>query len=400
MKGPLDGIRVIDLTSMISGPIATMLLADQGADVIKVEPPAGDLVRVMGAGKHGVSATFLSANRNKRSVVLDLKTARGLDLLKQLVATADVFVQNFRPGAVARMGLSESALRAIKPDLIYVSISGFGETGPYSHKRVYDPVIQALSGLAAIQADRDTGRPRMVRTIVPDKLTAITASQAITAALFARERGSGGQHVKLSMLDTMVAFLWPEGLAQLTFPGGENSKPRGQLAQDLVFETADGYMTAGAVSDAEWQGMCEAFNKPEWLHDERFNSAHKRVVNAAQRLEATQAVLRTQTTDYWLTLLDEKEVPCAPIVGRENLLQHPQVIENAIVETLLHPIVGEVRQPRPAAQFSDTPAAIQSHAPELGQHSDELMLELGLDSAEIATLHQQGIVHGASHSAD
>jgi len=371
-----------------------MLLADQGADVIKVEPPAGDLVRVMGAGKRGISATFLSANRNKRSLVLDLKTERGVGLLKQLIATADVFVQNFRPGAAARMGLSEAVLRAINPELIYVSISGFGESGPYSHKRVYDPVIQALSGLAAIQADRDTGRPRMVRTIVPDKLTAITASQAITAALFARERGAGGQHVKLSMLDAMVAFLWPEGLAQLTFPGGESSKSRGQLAQDLVFETADGYMTAGAVSDDEWRGMCEAFDKPEWLEDERFNSAHKRVVNAAQRLEATQQVLRSRPTEQWLTLLDDKGVPCAPILGREDLLQHPQVIENAIVETMQHPLLGEVRQPRPAAQFSDTPAAIENNAPELGQHSDELMQELGLGSEEIATLRAQGVVQG------
>jgi len=395
MTGPLAGIKIIDLTSMISGPIATMLLADQGADVIKIEPPSGDLVRVMGAGKHGISATFLSANRNKRSLVLDLKTERGVELLKQLVASADVFVQNFRPGAAARMGLSESVLRAINPDLIYVSISGFGETGPYSHKRVYDPVIQALSGLAAIQADRDTGRPRMVRTIVPDKLTAITASQAITAALFSRERGGGGQHVKLSMLDSMVAFLWPEGLAQLTFPGGENTKPRGQLAQDLVFETADGYMTAGAVSDVEWRGMCEAFDKPEWLDDERFNSAHKRVVNAAQRLEATQEVLRRKPTEYWLKLLDDKGVPCAPIVDRENLLQHPQVIENAIVETMQHPLVGEVRQPRPAAQFSKTPAAIKCNAPELGQHSDELMLELGLDLEDVAILRAQGVIQGA-----
>lgn len=391
MTGPLDGIRIIDLTSMISGPVATMLLADQGADVIKVEPPAGDLVRTMGSGSTEISPTFLSSNRNKRSLVLDLKTARGVELLKELVKTADVFVQNFRPGAVERMGIGEDDMRAVKPDLIYVSISGFGATGPYSHKRVYDPVIQALSGLASIQADRDTGRPRMVRTIVPDKLTAMTAAQAITAALFSKLRTGEGQHIRLSMLDAMIAFLWPEGLVQLTYPGGEKAGARSQLAQDLVFETADGYMTAGAVSDAEWRGMCEAFEKPEWLTDERFDSAYKRVVNVVDRLDATQDVLRTQSTEHWLKVLDEHGVPCAPILSRENLLEHPQIIENAIVETLESPQGVLVRQPRPAAQFSETPAGITSFAPALGEHNEELLAELGISGEAFEALRKEGV---------
>lgn len=391
MTGPLAGIRVIDLTSMISGPVATMLLADQGADVIKVEPPSGDLVRAMGSGNTAISPTFLSSNRNKRSVVLDLKTERGVEVLKELVKTADVFVQNFRPGAVERMGIGEDDMRAIKPDLIYVSISGFGATGPYSHKRVYDPVIQALSGLASIQADRDTGRPRMVRTIVPDKLTAMTAAQAITAALFSKLRTGEGQHIRLSMLDAMIAFLWPEGLVQLTYPGGEKAGSRSQLAQDLVFETADGYMTAGAVSDAEWRGMCEAFEKPEWLSDERFDTAYKRVVNVVDRLDATQDVLRTRPTDHWLKILDEHGVPCAPILSRENLLEHPQIIENAIVETMDSPQGGQVRQPRPAAQFSETPAGITSFAPELGEHNEELLAELGIFGEAFEDLRKEGV---------
>lgn len=391
MTGPLAGVRIIDLTSMISGPVATMLLADQGADVIKVEPPAGDLVRSMGSGSTAISPTFLSSNRSKRSLVLDLKSERGVEVLKELVKTADVFVQNFRPGAVERMGIGEDDMRAVKPDLIYVSISGFGATGPYSHKRVYDPVIQALSGLASIQADRDTGRPRMVRTIVPDKLTAITAAQAITAALFSKLRTGKGQHIRLSMLDAMIAFLWPEGLVQLTYPGGEKAGSRSQLAQDLVFETADGYMTAGAVSDAEWRGMCEAFDKPEWLSDERFDTAYKRVVNVVDRLDATQDVLRTQPTEYWLKVLDEHGVPCAPILSRENLLEHPQIIENAIVETMDSPQGGQVRQPRPAAQFSETPAGITSFAPALGEHNEELLAELGISGEAFEELRKEGV---------
>lgn len=398
MTGPLEGVRIVDLTSMISGPVATMLLADQGADVIKVEPPSGDLVRAMGArsadtGQTGISPTFLSSNRNKRSLVLDLKTPRGIELLKELVRSADVFVQNFRPGAVERMGIGEDVMREIRPDLVYVSISGFGATGPYAHKRVYDPVIQALSGLASIQADRDTGRPRMVRTIVPDKLTAVTAAQAITAALFSRTRTGEGQHVRLSMLDAMIAFLWPEGLVQLTHPGNEDKGSRSQLAQDLVFETADGYMTAGAVSDAEWRGMCEAFDKPEWLADERFDTAYKRVVNVVDRLDATQEVLRTRPTEEWLKLLDEHGVPCAPILSRANLLDHPQIIENAIVETFESPDGRPVRQPRPAAQFSETPAGIETFAPQLGEHSVEILQELSVSDDDIQVLVTAGVIN-------
>lgn len=290
------------------------------------------------------------------------------------------------------MGLSEDVLRELKPDLIYVSISGFGQSGPYAHKRVYDPVIQALSGLAAIQADRDTGRPRMVRTIVPDKLTAMTASQAITAALFGRERNGKGQHIRLSMIDAMISFLWPEGLVHLTFPGGEKASSRAQLAQDLVFETSDGFITAGAVSDAEWKGMCEAFNKPEWLEDKRFNTAHKRVVNVTERLEETQKVIRTRTSEEWLDVLDKNGVPCAPILTRANLLDHPQIIENEIVELLEHPAVGTIRQPRPAALFSETPAEIGDHAPELGEHSVEILKSLDYDDERIDALVGRGVI--------
>ncbi|MCA8930425.1 MAG: CoA transferase, partial [Alphaproteobacteria bacterium] len=222
-----------------------------GADVIKVESPGvGDLVRRLGVSKEGITATFATTNRNKRSIVLDLKQAHDREAFERLVATADVVVQNFRPGVAERMGIGEPDLRRLRPDLVYVSISGFGETGPYAHKRVYDPIVQALSGLATIQGNRGAGRPAMCRLIIPDKITAITAAQAITAALLARERTGEGQHVRLSMIDAMVALAWPEGFAGMTFVGEENDVPRNALAQDLVFETADGYMTAGAVSDS------------------------------------------------------------------------------------------------------------------------------------------------------
>ncbi|MEZ5559572.1 MAG: CoA transferase [Pseudomonadales bacterium] len=389
--GPLCGVRVLDLTSMISGPVATMMLGDQGADVIKVEPLDGDLVRRMGPNRHGLTATFLSSNRSKRSLALDLKRPEGMAVLHRLIPTADVFVQNFRPGAIERMGLGEDAVRALRPDIVYVSISGFGEQGPYAHKRVYDPVIQALSGLAAIQKDGATGRPRMVRTIIPDKTTAVTAAQAITAALFARERTGQGQHVRLAMLDTMVAYLWPEGMTGFTFVGEEVRASRAQLAQDLIFQTTDGYITVGAVSDAEWQGLCRALEREDWLADERFATAQGRVVNVRERLQMTGEVLATRPSAAWLERLDREGVPCAPVLERHEVFEHEQIRSNGTVAEYDHPVAGRIRQPRPAARFDRTPARITRPAPTLGEHSAEILSDLGLDGAALAAAGIVGV---------
>lgn len=254
MSGPLAGVRVLDLTTMVAGPVAAMILADQGADVIKVESPAGDLLRCFAFGRKGMSASFLSCNRNKRSMAIDLKTVEGFQIVKKLIATAGVLMHNFRPGAAERIGVGEEAVRAIRPEIIYVSISGFGESGPYASQRAYDPVIQALSGLAEIQRDRDTGRPRMVRTIIADYTTALTAAQAITAALFKKQQSSVGQHVRITMLDSMISYLWPEAMPSLTFVGEEQDPSDGELGPDLVFATQDRYITAAALSDDEWPG--------------------------------------------------------------------------------------------------------------------------------------------------
>ncbi len=390
--GPLDGVRVIDLTSMISGPVATQMLGDQGADVIKVEPLEGDLVRSLGPNRGGLTATFVSSNRSKRSLAIDLKSPAGMAALGRLIPTADVFVQNFRPGAIERMGLGEAAVRKLRQDIVYVSISGFGETGPYAHKRVYDPVIQALSGLTAIQADRDSGRPRMVRTIIPDKTTAVTAAQAITAALFARQRTGKGQHVRLAMLDAMVAYLWPEGMTGLTFVGREVNAARAQLAQDLIFQTTDGYITAGAVSDSEWRGMCRALDRTDWLDDERFKTAAGRVVNVGPRLAMTAEVLLTRSSAEWLERLDREGVPCAPVLDRHEVIEHEQIRVNALIEEHDHPVAGRVRQARPAARFDATPAAIRRPAPVLGEHTAEILEEIGLERREIDALLAEGVV--------
>jgi crotonobetainyl-CoA:carnitine CoA-transferase CaiB-like acyl-CoA transferase len=336
-----------------------------------------------------MSPLFATTNRSKRSVVLDLKTEAGVRVLHRLAARADVFVQNFRPGAAERMGIGEPALRALNEKLVYVSISGFGERGPYAHKRVYDPVIQALSGLASIQGGGGD-RPRMLRLIVPDKLTAVTAAQAITAALLARERTGEGQHVRLAMLDAVVAFHWPEAMVRHTFVGDDMAPTRPPDTRDLVFETADGFMTAGAVAMREWQAFCNAVERPEWLADPRFQSTAGLVKHADARLELMASVLATRTTAEWCERLDRAQVPCAPILTRDELLVHPQVRENAIVVESEHPSTGRMRQARPPERFEKTPSAISRVAPLLGEHTDEVLAESGYTRDEIASLRAQG----------
>ena len=390
MPGALDGFRIVDFTQVISGPLATRILADQGADVIKVEPPAGDVLRHMG-GVAGLSPTFATTNRSKRSVVLDLKKEGGLDTLREFVAKADVFIQNSRPGVAERMGIGESALREVNPKLIYVSISGFGEEGPYSHKRVYDPLIQGMSTLTDIQSGQDE-RPKLVRVIVPDKVTALTAAQSITAALLSRERTGKGQHIRLSMLDAVIAFVWPEAMAYHTFVSPEAPRIKPVARRDLVYDTSDGYVIVSTVAQREWQGFCRAAERPEWLEDARFQDTAGLVAHARERLEMMAEVLKTRTTEHWLDVLAKADVPCAPVLTRDNVHLHPQVQANGIVIEQDHPVVGRVRQARPAEQMDGTPSAISRPAPVLGQHTEEVLVEMGVSSQRIAELRASGVL--------
>jgi len=387
MPGPLHGYRIVDLTSMISGPLATMILAYQGADVIKVEnPDGGDHTRAANNRRNEFSAGFLNNNRNKRSLTLDLKNPAAKQALLRLVATADVFVQNFRPGVADRMGLGEAALRAVKPDIVYVSISGFGETGPYAQKPVYDPLIQAVSGLATIQAGSDHDRPRLVRTIIPDKLTAVTASQAITAALLARARTGQGQHVRLSMLDAVVAFLWASDMGSQTFVGGEFPQQEAASFIDLIYQTATDYISAAVQTNKEWQALTRALEKPEWLGDPRFKTPALRGKHIDERLQMTQDVLLTRPAADWLERLTAAGVPCAPVLTRSAMIRNEQVVANGIVVETEHPVAGRLRQARPAARFSATPATIRHGGPALGEHTDAILTELGYTRDDIAVL--------------
>ena len=391
-KGPLSGITVIDLTAMISGPVCTMMLGDQGADVIKVEPLTGELTRKVGASKNGMTTSFLCANRSKRSLTLNLKDPKGITVLKKLITKADVLVQNFRPGAMKRMGLSYEEVKKLNKEIIYTSISGFGEKGPYSNQRVYDPVIQALSGLADIQRDQKTNFPKMVRTIIPDKTTGMAAAQAISSALFYKERYGTGQHIKLAMLDVMVAYLWPEGSASLSFVGDEGDPSKGQMGLDLVFQTKDNkYITAGAVTDKEWLGMCNAFDRKDLLSDPRFNTPRARFDNKTERRILIADEIKKHNSIDILTKLHENEVPSAPILSRTELLENEQIIENNIIEFHDSKFFGNIRSPRPAPIYSDSPINGNQLAPLLGQNSIEILKEIDYKDQEIANLLQEKV---------
>ncbi len=393
MAGPLDGIRVIDFTTMIAGPYGTMILADQGADVIKVEAPVrSDHVRRAGFGQRQFSAAFVNNNRNKRSVSIDVKDTRGREILLDLVRTADVFVQNFRPGVMTRLGIDYDDLIAVNPRLVYVSLSGWGEKGPFSHKPVYDPIIQALSGLATVQAGGDDVRPRLNRTILPDKLTGITSAQAISSALFARERTGEGQHVRLSMLDSVVAFLWSSDMGGQTFVGNEVDVARAATFIDLIYETADGFISVSVMSNDQWEGLCHAVGHPEWLRDERFNTPARRDANANERLTLTQEALMAKPASEWLTILEDAGVPCAPVLTRAQMVQHPQVVASEIVQESEHPHAGRLRQARNAARFEGTPAELRYGAPHLGEHTVAILEELGVDRVTMDALVEDGVL--------
>jgi crotonobetainyl-CoA:carnitine CoA-transferase CaiB-like acyl-CoA transferase len=395
MSGPLTGVRVLDFTSVVSGPLATAFLADQGAEVIKIEPLGGDITRrsrqsISVSGEF--SALFVSTNRGKRSLSLDLKRPEAVTIVRKLITRTDVFVQNFRPGAMERLGLGEATLRAENPRLIYVSISGVGESGPYAKKRVYDPIIQGLSGFADIQSDPKTRRPQMIRTIVADKTTAIFAAQSICAALYARERTGEGQHIRLAMLDTMLSYLWPEAMTQYTVVGREAVTADPIDRPDLIFETADGYITVGTISDSEWRGFCTAAERPELADDPRFNSPAVRAGNATERILLMGEIIKSHPSAEWLRRLDASDVPSAPVLRRGDVIANEQVVARELIAEFEHPDIGRIRQAVPAARFDRTPAGIQGPAPRIGEHSADILTELGIEAAEMERLAAEKIV--------
>lgn len=401
MPGPLHGVRVIDLTSMISGPAAAMMLADQGADVIKVENPVGggDHTRHVSNHDGRLATSFLNNNRNKRSLTLDLKHREGLATLLRVAEGADVLLQNFRPGVAERIGLGEAAVRAVAPGIIYASICGFGFTGPYAAKPVYDPLIQALSGLTTVQAGSDRERPRLVRTILPDKLTGVVAAQAICAALYAREKSGEGQAINISMLDSVVAFLWGSDMESQTLMDVDVPQQEAQSFIDLIYETADGYISVAVQQDKEWKALCHALDHPEWLEDERFKTSSGRHRHINARLQMTQDALMARPAAEWIERLEAAGVPSAPVLRRSEMINHPQIEANGILFESVHPGSGRLRQARPAAKFSRTDFELVRGGAELGEHTDEVLAEAGFSAEEIAGLRASGLFGDAAEAA-
>ena len=393
MSGPLQGIRVIDVSAVVSGPLATMLLADQGADVIKVETPeVGDILRLNPNSRGNMSSFYLNCNRSKRAMVLDLSKEEAREILKGLIKDADVFVQNWRPGAAERLGLGWEDLHAMNPNLIYCAISGYGPSGPYSNRRVYDPIIQGLTGHVAVQNNPDVPIPDLVRNIVADKSSAYTAAQAITSALFARERGAGGQRIDVPMMDASLAFFWPDGMLKHTFVGEGAQKGAALYEIYRLWETRDGRVIWFANNDSEYYGLFRALKKPEWCHDPRFCDTPSRIENLEELgAQIMQAVAEFSTQELLDRMIAE-DVPAGAVLDLEALLEDPQLQHNEAIVEQDHPMAGRIRMARPAARFHQTPQHISRPAPGPGEHTEEILREAGLSAEEIDGLRTRGAI--------
>ena len=394
MSGPLDGIRIVDLSVAITGPLAAGMLVDQGADCVKVEQaPTGDVVRWLGSTVAGISAMFQAANRGKRSIVLDLRQADGLAILRDLVADADVLVQNFRPGVAERLGVAYDDIRSIRPDIVYADLTGFGTSGPYSHRRVYDTVIQAQSGLAASQTGLNDDHPKFLKQLVCDKVTAYTACQAITAALFARSRGAGGQHMELSMLDACIAFLFVDGADHEVILDGDHSGPQSVAANNTPLAFDGGFAAVAVPTDKEFHGLARAMGVDSsdpglaTIRDRTSNREKAMAVHRAVRQNATRL-----TVSEAEALLEANQVPFGIVRAVDEIQNDPQVIANGVFSEFDHPAAGRVRHHRPPTRFHGTPTELREPAaPTLGQHSDEILAETGR-SDRIDELRAAGVV--------
>ncbi len=395
-KGPLDGIRVLDLTRVLAGPYCTMFLGDLGADIVKVEQPGiGDDTRGWGppfAG--GESAYFLCVNRNKKSITLDLKSAEGIGLLRRLASSADVLIENFRPGTMERLGLGEKDLRATNPRLIYASLSGFGADGPMSDAPGYDLIIQAWGGLMSITGMPD-GEPTKVGVAIIDLVAGLMLGKSIVAALFAREKLGAGQKIDTSLLEAEVACLINVGsnyLVEGKIPGRwGNAHPT--IVPYQSFKTADGFLVIGVASEGIWRRFCAAIGRAEWADDPRFAKNSNRVENRGALITTLSEIFLGRETDAWLKLLNEGEVPCAPVQTIDKVFAASQVRHRDMLVEIDHPTAGLVRMAGIPVKFSATPASVRLPPPLLGQHTEEVLASwVGIKGEEIKELKRKKVI--------
>ena len=392
MSPPLHGIRIVDLSTVFSGPLATTLLSDQGAEVIKVESPVGDTTRLIGHAKGDLSSSFIAANRGKRGIALDLKAPAARPVLAALIARADVLVENFRPGVMQRLGLVDAELAARHPRLIRVSVTGFGADGPRAADKAYDAVIQAIAGVTASQRDPRTGDPVMLATTVCDKVTALTAAQAITAALFARERDGRGRRVEVAMLDAALSFQWVDAMYNHVFID-EPPAPFPEFgATQRPWRTTDGFVASMVPQQAEFAGMCAALGRTDIPQDPRFTSTPARYRHAKE-LRALLEPLMAQFDNATLeAAFRHHGAPLGRVNEKPAVLTDPQVQHNQALVELAHGDVGRVRVARSAARFDGQAQVPTRGAARLGEHGEAVLAELGFSVAQIAELVAQGVL--------
>jgi crotonobetainyl-CoA:carnitine CoA-transferase CaiB-like acyl-CoA transferase len=390
-RGPLSGIRVLDLATVVSGPLCGQILGDLGADVVKLEAPGGDSARVMGQPiKEGISPLFHHCNRNKRSIGIDLKSEAGRAVARRLAASSDVLIENFRPGVAERLGLGYESIRADNPGLVYVAINGFGPDGPRRDEPAYDTVIQGLTGFMPAQGGDDP--PRLIQSIAADKVTALTAAYATMAALFARERGAEqlGQRVDVPMLDAFAAFLMPDVMAGKTCPD-EPEAP--SLNIHRTWATADGYVVMMIVEDRQFFGLCRALEREDLIDDPRCVNLLQRLIHVDELFAILAEELVKWPTAEILKRTRDFGAPVAPVNDIDAFLTDPQVEHNRTVFELDHdPALGRMRHVRAPARFERTPATLRRVAPRKGEHTREILLAADFTDSEIDALLQQGAV--------
>jgi crotonobetainyl-CoA:carnitine CoA-transferase CaiB-like acyl-CoA transferase len=394
MSGPMAGVRVLDLSIALTGPYAAALLADQGASVIKVERPGiGDIARWVGVSVNGMSSLYLVCNRGKRSIAVDIQTPEGVDVVRRLAAESDVIVENFRPGVMDRLGLGYEHVRAVNPDVVYASLSGFGTVGPYRDRSAYDTVMQAYGGFAVNQADPADGEPTFLRQTAADKVTALFAAQAITAALFARANGSGGQHLELSMMDAVVSFLWADSAANEVLIESDGSQNSSFVAGFRPMRFADGWGIVTPTSDHDFTGMCRALGV-DGYDDPRVATIAERRQHGKQvskLIDQCYTNAAATTMAEATNRFEAERVPFAMILSPRELIDDAHAVAAGLFEVHDHHVVGRARLPRHPTQFGATPATLQLDSPALGQHTDEILAELGLRE-NIADYRARGIV--------
>lgn len=395
MPGPLDGIKVLDLTRVLAGPYATMLLGDLGAEVIKIEQPdTGDESRNFGPFKNGFSLYFMSVNRGKRSVTLNLKTERGQAIFKQLLTHTDVLVENFRPGTMEKLGLDYDVLKTEYPSLIYAACSGFGQTGPYAQQGAYDMIIQGMGGIISITGEPD-GPPVRVGTSISDITAALFTTIGVLSALHHRNQTGKGQFVDVAMLDSLVAVL--ENAVVRYFATGEAPKPLGARHPAITpfeaFASADGYVIIALGNDTLWAKFCVHVNREGLILDKRFRTNADRTENHAELFPILSEIMSQRTTDAWIDALGKIGVPCGPINAMDKVVSHPQVQAREMITRIAHQITGEVEVPGVPIKLSETPGNVDAPAPSLGEHTTEILTNvLKMSPDEVAKLKQDSVI--------